>query len=1190
MQTTDSTSVINHRREGAGYLSALTSLWPALLLLVFFAVPAQAQFRTSIQGVVTDPQGAVIPGATLTLKNIATNETVVRTSNDSGIFNFNALPADHFTLVVEKQGFKKKVLDDLQLIPEQPNALDVQLELGAATETVSVNASLAPAIDTETANNGRTVSENEVQHMPSFQRNVISLIQLTPGVQSDGAQNGGGGGFGAPGTQTGASFGGGGNLGSSSSIFATESGASANTNGQQFENNGFTVDGISTVSAVWGGSTIVTPSQDSIGNVRIVSNAYDAENGRFAGAMTEITSKSGTNDIHGSIFLQVYRPGLNAYQRWNGPASAIAIDPHTGHKLSPQARGLLKDYDRYNQLGGSVGGPIWKNKIFAFFNYEGQSQNSTATGTGWYTTSALPALAPTGSIAATFLNFPKAGVLGTVISSATCSDAGLSATYCTAVTGGLNIGSPLTSARGTQDLGYVSNSSPGVGNGLSTVADIALYSTSSPITTDFKQYNGRLDADVTSKDHASFAIYWVPATKTNYNGGLGYDLFNHSQINEAVSVIWNHTFSPTFLNEARANAAGWRWNEVTSNPQTPGGLPQDYVSQIGSINIGSMGPGYPSHLDQWTYTYKDVATKVLHTQTMKFGFDLTRLYYLNQGIGVPNYTFYNLWDFMNDAPEAEGGSFQATTGLPGGFRNDNRENMLGIFFQDDWKFRHNLTVSAGLRYSYFGPLTDKDKNMGVLIFGSGSSFLTGIALKTGVGSWAAQKMNFGPQLGFNWSPDRLKSKLVVRGGFGLNYNQQQIATANNDDYNPPGTSGIPGSSTSPTNINPNIIYAVSSSPTNMFGYPPNPHAITTFNSAGLPTAGGANIGGFPNSMPTQYVEHYSLDVEYDLGHALVANLGYTGSAGRHSLYNYDANALGDIMGDPQNPLINGINTFGSGGKSSNNMMLAGLKHQFSHTFSAEAQFTWAHSMDTDSGPYSRDAYLYHPAYSYGRSDYDINKSFKLFGMWQPVLFHGNQNWMEKVAGGWTLSGIMTLHSGYGWTPVYTAPHQIYCNTCNYGYQNLRPHYIGGAGGSTNNEAFETGSNFSNPGVANTDGSLNDQFSNNYFSVPNYANAITDNPGQSTNNYIPPPGLIRNSFPGPRYKDIDLTIAKAFGLPKMPVLGENAKIEFKADMLNLFNILNINPGSLSTNIQNSNLGQAGNALGSRTIDMQVRFNF
>ena len=223
------------------------------------------------------------------------------------------------------------------------------------------------------------------------------------------------------------------------------------------------------------------------------------------------------------------------------------------------------------------------------------------------------------------------------------------------------------------------------------------------------------------------------------------------------------------------------------------------------------------------------------------------------------------------------------------------------------------------------------------------------------------------------------------------------------------------------------------------------------------------------------------------------------------------------MGAPLNPLVNGINTFGSQGKSSNNMMLVGLKHQFSHTFSAEGQFTWGHSEDTDSGPYSRSAYLYDTKYSFSRSDFDLNRTFKVFGVWQPVFFHDSHSWQEKVAGGWTLTGILTFHTGYGWTPTYTAPHQIYCNQCNYGYQSLRPIYLGGAGYNTNNLAFETGSNFFNQAqylaAANT-GANNDQFFDGYFEVPNYANAITDSPGQSATIFIPPPGIGKNSFPGP----------------------------------------------------------------------------
>jgi hypothetical protein len=1167
----------------------------ALLLVAALCgtLTASAQFRTSIQGVVTDPTGAVIPGATLTLTDTGTNAKQVRTSDASGVYNFDALPPDSFNLTVTATGFQEKDFVNLQLNPEQANAVDVQMIPGGQSTTVTVNGSTVSAMDTETANTGESISANTVQHMPVYERDPLSLLRLTPGVLADGSQQAGGGGFQSPGTQTGASSGGGGNLGHSSSVFATENGASANSNGQQFENNGYSIDGISTESAVWGGATVITPSEDSIGNIKVTSNAYDAENGRFSGAVTQITSKSGTNNLHGSFFFQIMRPGLNAYQRWNGPGSVQAYDPTTGAKLTPAQRGLLRDEDRYNQWGGSLGGPLWKNRVFAFFAYEGQSQTIPQTSVGWYTTSALAGLAPSGSIASTYLNFKGSTVAGTVIGSANCATAGLTeGVNCRTIAGqGINIGSPLTTPLGTQDLTYVSTSNPGVGSGLSTTADIAQYTIIDPTSSDFKQYNGRLDAQATQNDRISFAIFWVPTSLTHYNGGYAYQLFNHDQVNDAFSLIWNHIFSPTFLNEARANAAGWRYNELASNPQAPFGLPQDQLEgspQIGAITIGSLGVPVPAHLDQWTYGYKDVATKVLANHTMKFGFDLTRLYYLNDPIGAPNFTFYNLWDFMNDAPEAEGGAFQATTGIPGGYRNDNRQDLWGVFFQDDWKARPNLTITAGLRYSYYGPLSDKDNNMGVLTFGSGSALLTGITIKTGINAWQAQKLNFGPQVGFNWSPTAQNGKLVFRGGYGLNYNEEQIATANNDDGNPPGTSSVPGTSTSPTNINPNILYAPSSSPTNIMGYPPNPHVITTFNSAGLPTVGAANLGGLPNNLPTQYLHHYSIEMELDLGHAWVANLGYLGSSAHHTLYNYDANGYGTILGDSLNPLVNSINTFGSQGKSNDNMMIAGVKHQFSNTFSLDTQYTWAHSMDTDSGPYFRDPYLYDTRYSYGRSDFDLNQVFKVFGVWQPVIFRGH-NWEEKVAGGWTLSGIATFHTGFGWTPVYTAPHQIYCNLCNYGYQNLRPIYLGGAGRSTGNNAFKTGSNFSNPGTSNT-GTNNDQFMNNYFEVPNYSNAIADNTGQVATAFIPPPGLDRNSMPGPDYRDVDITAAKAFGLPHIRGLGEGAQIEFKADMINLFNLLNINPSTISTNIGNSNLGQAGGALGARVIDFQGRFSF
>jgi hypothetical protein len=1127
-----------------------------LVPMIFVLSTAHAQYRASIQGVVTDPQGAAVSGATVTLKNLETNQTLTATTDDSGIYNFNALPPSRYSLTVDKTGFKKQVLENVGLIADQANALNLQLELGQVAETVTVNGDSTPLIDTETANLSGTVSTNQIQHMPSFGRDVFQLVQLTPGVFGDGAQGNGGGSQNLPGTQ------GPGGTGGSTGIFATENGPQALAVGQQYENNSVTIDGISTTSAVWGGTTVVTPSEDSVESVKVVSNGYDAEAGRFSGAQIQITSKSGTNNFHGSAFFTAHRPGLNAYQRFNGLGNSD-----------------LRDNNRFNQFGGSVGGPIWKNKIFFFFDYEtARNPNSSSVGNGWYDTSAFDALAPSGSIAAKYLTFPGSGVVNQGINPSTCATAGLQeGVNCRTIAGqGLDIGSPLKSALGTQDLSFQNPSNPGVGGGLDGVADIANFITSSTTTSSRAQYNGRLDADVTNKDRIGFAIYYVPQSASFLNGGArAYNFFHHSQINEAFSGIWNHTFSPSLLNEARVNAAGWRWNEVDSNPQSPVGLPSDFIGNIGSIGApNSFGPNVGSILNQWTYSFKDVATKIYGRHAIKFGGEITRLFYLNDcaGCGVPSYNFFNIWDFLNDAPQHEGGAFNPTTGIPTTLRQDDRTDLWGFFVQDDFKLRRNLTINLGLRWSYFGPLSSKEGNMFVAIPGAGASFLTGLTVQKG-NSWNAQKDNFGPQIGFAWSPGRFKDKLVVRGGYGLNYNQEEIAISANIAANPGLVVNPSFTMSTPTSPNPGIIYAVSSGVHDLTGYPANPNTISTFNANGLPASGAqVNVSIFPRDLPTMRTHHYSLDAQYDLGHDFVASLGYQGSLSRNTYFHSNPNAVPAASGFTLNPQIGGGDYWGVNGSGNYNALLAELKHRFSRQFTADAQFAWSKSMDTSSAPYSEQIYPYNTSLNYGRSDYNVGKAFKLFGLWQPVLFHGSNSWMEKIAGGWSLSGILNLHSGFPWSPVVNFGGSLYCGTC--GYSQLLPAaYLGGAGSSTSNDQFKTGSNYSKGGAA-------------YFSTPTFTAYSGSNFGSS----LPQTGVRRNSLTGPGYRDVDMTLAKAFGLPRIPGLGESAKIEFRMDAYNLFNNLNFNPTSIVNDINATGFGRATSALGARTVTLGARFSF
>jgi len=587
-----------------------------LPLLFLLTSASDAQYRASLRGTVIDAQGGAVVGATVTLTNADTSANLVSTSDDNGVYQFNALPPAPYRVTVEHPGFKKKVLEHVQIIPEQPNALDLPLEVGDVQQTVTVSET-TQALDTETANLSGTVNSNEIQHLPSFGRDVFQLIQLAPGVFGNGAQGGGGNGVNIPGTQ------GPGATGGNQGIFQTENGPQALAIGQQYENNSISIDGISTSSAVWGGTTIITPSEESVDSVKVLSNGYDAENGRFSGAQIQVTTKSGTNDFHGSLFLTTHQPNLNAYQRFNG----------AGLKVT-------RDNNKFEQFGGSVGGPIWKNKIFAFFGYETiREPFSSVQGNGWFDTAAFDALAPTGSIAAKYLSFPGNGVVGTLNTAATCATAGLTeGVNCRTIPGqGLNVGSPLTTGLGKQDTTWQSSANPGVGSGLTNVADIANYNTINPTKFSAAQYNGRLDANVTEKDRIGFTVYWVPLSKDNFNGNRAYDIFHHSQTNNALSAIWNHTISSSFLNEVRVNAAGWRWNEINSNQQSPVGFPTDFIEQTGGITLNSFGPNVGSILNQWTYTFKDVATKIYGRHTVKFGGELTRLFYLQDcaGCGVP---------------------------------------------------------------------------------------------------------------------------------------------------------------------------------------------------------------------------------------------------------------------------------------------------------------------------------------------------------------------------------------------------------------------------------------------------------------------------------------------------------------------------------------------------------------------------
>ena len=206
-------------------------------------------------------------------------------------------------------------------------------------------------------------------------------------------------------------------------------------------------------------------------------------------------------------------------------------------------------------------------------------------------------------------------------------------------------------------------------------------------------------------------------------------------------------------------------------------------------------------------------------------------------------------------------------------------------------------------------------------------------------------------------------------------------------------------------------------------------------------------------------------------------------------------------------------------------------------------------------PYEEDPYPYNSHAAYARSDYNVTNGVKIFGLWQPVFFRGSHNWLEKTAGGWSLSGIYNWHTGFPWSPTYNTVTDggLYYNGSGYG--SLRPSaYVGGAGHGTGNENYKQATNPNYKGNATQ-----------FFTPPVFENG----PAFPATAAAPLPGIQRNYLTGPNYLDADASLSKAFGLPNNKILGESSKLEFRVDTYNLFNKLNINTASIDNNVGSVN---------------------
>lgn len=671
----------------------------SVLILVLVTGAGLGQFRAGIQGVVTDATGAVLPGATITVVNKETGVTREVVSGETGFYRVSALPPGRYRVTAGLPGFKMSAVDDVIVRAEEIQGLNFRLDPGEISEVVEVSGEAIPPLQTESANIDRVLGRQEILRLPQVGRDPYELIRLTPGIFGNGARDGSGNSVALPNTT--------GPGGSNLSIFQVENQVPISANGQRISTNAFQIDGVSVNSLGWGGAAVVTPNQESVKELRVLANSYSAEDGRNSGAQIKVISQNGTNEFHGSILFKLNDPTLNAFNKWGGPTASPALD-------APPVRVER----RFRQLGGSLGGPILKDKLFFFFSHEGLRESTNNPVSVWLETPEWRNLVRntrSGGVTARILSIP--GIEPRVIQSlaSDCSIfGGQAATRCRVVPGGLDIGSPALS------LGQYVDAPTGAG--FDGIPDIFFAQIENPRRTSGNQFNFRTDF---TQGHNSFAVStYITTSSDTASGARPSSDTRNDPLNTSGTFTFIRTLSPRLLNEFRINGTRFAFNQLKASKDTNYGIPRveiEGIPNIGRIRFGApRGETSPGIFAQNTYELRDTLSWVRGNQVLKFGLEFRREQDNNNLLGGarPVYSFVGPWNIANDTPIFEAINTEPSTGAPTDAQRYFRTDLFGLFMQDDWKLSPNLTLNLGLRYEYFSPTREKRGRLTNLVLGS----------------------------------------------------------------------------------------------------------------------------------------------------------------------------------------------------------------------------------------------------------------------------------------------------------------------------------------------------------------------------------------------------------------------------------------------------------------------------------------
>lgn len=1181
------------------------------LLLTQLPVPALAQYGASLSGTVTDKSGAVVVGAAITITNQATGVSRNTVTGESGFYRIAALAPGLYSVVVEAPSFKKSTEPNVAVGAEANNSANVILQSGSANESVIVTAD-PDTLDTENASIGNTISSRQIVDLPEFGRDPYELLKLTPGVFGDSSRQGNGKSSGIP-QQVGPG-------GSNAQIFQTENQVQAIANGQRVSANNFLLDGVSINSLDWGGAAVITPNQESVQDVSVLSTSYSAQDGRNSGAVVKVVSKNGTNSLHGSAFFKVNDKGLNAFNKFYGPTnvplSTITCETGTPSQFTITAHQCPDRVDqKYRDFAGSLGGPIMKDRLFFFFSYEGTRSRNTVLSRDQHLETPefeqyVIAQNP-GSMAAKL--FSTSGIkprISTVVGTET---------DCCSFTPGYSLGE-----------WYVPGNAKGqaIGNGPDGIPDWGVFDLALPNSSSGNQYNGRVDY---TRGNDQFFVSTYLIRLNNFDGGnRPIEDSTFLPRNYASTVGWNRVIGSTMLNEFRVNFTRYSFDQTQPVGQTNYGIPQirlfdfdigGFASNDSFAGIGQSATN-PAALAQNTYALADTFSWVRNKHALKVGFEDRRQQNNNNEPGAqrPQYQFRGLLNLANDACCFYEQVEVNPNGGPLNGQRYFRDSDYGVFFQDDWKARPNLTLNLGLRWEYFTPLTEKRNTLSNYVYGS-QGFINGsvcgpiaplTACPNGGQLFQADRKNFGPRIGFSWSPDRYRGKVVFRGGFGVVFNRNGDVVYDNVRQDTPYSALATACCFFDNGMNvgapmgSNILYSLGAN-RQASSYPVNPAFA---NGVAPDGALCANVGctstntvslfGTLPHEPNPYVYIFSYQTELQPFREWVFKLGYQGSRSRKLVRTIDLNRImpGDTFDGhldkfqadgadgnpcgPTNPTCSVAHATGNNRFSnlyfplpdvnaSYDAAVFSLNHKFKRGLQLDANYTWSHAIDTASFELGyQQADPGNQLLNKGSSDFDVRHNFVMDVLWELPLFHRRHDFLGTALGGWTVTGIMSKHSGF--------PYSALLGACD------PTHDRNGDGYCPDLPFKYTGGVISSP------------------SKREWINGVFPNPQASFpgSTFIPDPSVkgpgcrCRNIFSGPGYTSIDMTFGKDFALPKVAFLGEGSKLAIRANAFNVFNLLNLSPlipATAPTDILNTGqFGRSPGGLAGRVIEFQARLSF